>query len=333
MALLKLEDDGDWISLSDRRQPDLQFQVSSAILELDLFVRAVPIRRQLEKVLGRREWMRRIKVSLLFLLGFLVLAWGSSFLMAWGVRSVVRGISAQREIEFGDKAFRKIERHLVLLNNTNVLPQLAALSAPLLAAVPVKGIPFQFYLSAGPPNAFALPGGRIIVTSGLLELMDTPEQLLAVVAHESAHVAQRHAFQQIIAGQGPIFLMEILSGGQDKMLNVLAFPSELLAYESFSQKYEREADALGWEYLVKARINPHGMIEALKKLRATEAAAGESQRGSAYASHPDLDRRLQWLEAKWQALPHPNGFLTLTNPVPKVAGDRRLEPLLIRLRT
>jgi predicted Zn-dependent protease len=190
--------------------------------------------------------------------------------------------------------------------------------------VPARGIPFRFYIVAGSPNAFALPGGRILVTTGLLELLDKPEELVGVLAHESAHVTQRHAFQHMISGKGPIFLLEILTGSRDKMLNVMAYPSELLIYESFSQRYEKEADAFGWNYMVAARINPHGMIDALQKLKDSKTEFSLTNRASAFDSHPDLDKRIAWLEAKWQALPDKTSFVVLTNPLPKMHVGNKL---------
>ena len=159
------------------------------------------------------------------------------------------------------------------------------------------------------------------MTAGLLNLLDQPEELLGVLAHESAHIAQRHAFQHMIAGRGPMYLLEILSGGQDKALNLMAFPAELLIYESFSQRYEREADAYGWDYLVAAKINPHGMIDALNKLKHFETEMRGTNQSSAFASHPDLDQRLRWLEAKWTTMRDKDHFISCTNAMPKVAGE------------
>jgi len=322
VAVVELGDDENWITLTDQREPELKFFVARTILEDDRFVRVTSIRQQLEKVLNRREWFGRIKVTALSLLGFALLAWVISFAAGWGVRVAVKGISVQHELEFGEEAFRKIEPHLVFVNDSNVVRQLTALAAPLLPVVPVRGIPLQFYVARGAPNAFALPGGRIVVTTGLLGLLDRPEELLGVLAHESAHVAQRHAFQHMIAGKGPVYLLQILSGGNGKAVNLMAFPSELLVYESFSQKYEREADAYGWDYLVAARINPHGLIDALKKLKQSSAEEAGSSRGLAFDSHPDLDKRIRWLEAKWAALPDKDHFIELTNTVPKVPEEK-----------
>ncbi|MEI6075440.1 MAG: M48 family metallopeptidase [Verrucomicrobiota bacterium] len=328
---VEIGDDPDWITLGDRRQPELKFFITRLILEDDRFIQAQPIRGQLEASLGRREWLRRIKVTVVFLVGFGVLAWTLSFALGWGVRVAVRGISVKREMDFGAEAFANIEKRMGLLDDPNALKQLTAVAAPLLPAVPLRGIPLQFYISPGLPNAFALPGGRIVVTAGLLNLLDQPEELLGVLAHESAHIAQHHAFQHMIAGRGPMYLLEILTGGQDKALNLMAFPSELLIYESFSQQYEREADAYGWDYLVAAKINPHGMIDALNKLKHFETEMRGANQSSAFASHPDLDQRLRWLEAKWTTMRDKDHFISLTNGMPKVAGENNARNPLLKI--
>ncbi|MDD5140381.1 MAG: M48 family metallopeptidase [Verrucomicrobiales bacterium] len=330
-AVIELGDDDDWVALGDRRQPELKFFVARSILEDDHFVQAMPIRRQLEVLLGRRELLRRTWVTLGFLLAFGLIAWVGSMAAGWGVRSVVKGISVKHEMEFGDEVFKKIGPRLVLINDTNAIAQLETLAAPLLPAVPARGIPFKFYIAAGSPNAFALPGGRIVVTTGLIELLDKPEELLGVLAHESAHIAQRHAFQHMISGKGPVFLFEILTGSRNKMLNVMAYPSELLIYESFSQRYEKEADAFGWNYLVAAKINPHGMITALQKLKQSEKDLSFTNHASAFDSHPDLVKRIGWLEAKWAALPDKTNFMVLTNPLPKINVENKLNDRLMKL--
>ena len=331
MTGIELSDDADWISLIDRRQPELKFFVTREILDDHRFVQALPIRRQLEKMLGRGEWFRRIKVTVISLAVFGVVAWGLSFAVGWGVRTAVKGISVKHEMEFGDEAFQKLQKHKVWIEDTNTLQALTAVAAPLLPAVPARGIPFQFYITAGLPNAFALPGGRIVVTTGLLELLDTPEQLVGVLAHESAHIAQRHAFQHVVAGKGPVYLLEILTGSSDKALNLMAIPSELLIYESFSQRYEREADSYGWDYLVAAKINPHGMIDALEKLKHFEIEMVGTNRASAFDSHPDLDKRIGWLQAKWAALPDKEHFIRLTNAMPKVVEQNPVNNRLLKI--
>jgi Zn-dependent protease with chaperone function len=316
-VIVEIGSDQDWISLRDRRQPDFQFFVDRAIVKNGFFLQNLAVRNQVQSQLGRKELGRSFKLMFAGLASVVIIAWVGSHLMHWGVRLAVKGISAKQEMKFGDDAFKEMEPELLVIDDTNAVAQLDSLMTALAPAVHAP-VPFKFCIVVGPPNAFALPGGRIFVTDSLLKMVDTPEQLLGVVAHESAHIKRRHTFQHMISGRGPIYLMEVLSGGSDKAMNIMAFPSELLIYESFSQEYEAEADACGWDYLVAAKINPHGEIEALQKLREYETAHLGEERSSAFDSHPDLGRRIKILESRWAKLSDTNNFVILTNAIPKV---------------
>ena len=87
----------------------------------------------------------------------------------------------------------------------------------------------------------------------MLELADRPEEVAGVVAHELAHVTQKHGFRKIISDAGPYLIMKIFFGGASGTAGVLGGSSQLLVRQSFSQEYELEADEVGWQYLVAAR--------------------------------------------------------------------------------
>ena len=319
----------------DRRDRRLTiFTVDDSVLECAPFVRCLQVRRQLERIVHRRELMRRLRLTSWFFIAGGILAWFCSLLAGAMLRSAVNEIPMSWETKMGDSLMEKEQAELPFIHDTNALAQLTSLAQPLLKAIPAKNIRFQFHILADPlPNAFAMPGGHITVTTGLLKLAKRPDELLGVIAHETAHVTRRHAFRHLISGKGPIFLLQIFIGGRSKLLEVLAYPSERLVYESFSQEYEREADDVGWGYLVAAGINPHGMIDAFRELRNYEGTEGLSRRGSAFDSHPSMDRRIAWLEAKWNKLPDKTHFIELTNTIPEIKSadlDLELEKLMRR---
>ena len=322
-TMVEIGHDEKWISLRDRRQPDWEFFVDRAILENGFFLKSDSIRHQVQAQLGRKESRWNFILMVKGLAAVFLIAWAASQVMPWGVRLAVKGISTQHEIEFGDEAFDKMKSRLDIIEAPDAVARLDSLMATLSPAVHAR-VPFKFCIVAGPPNAFAVPGGRICVTTGLLRMVSTPEQLLGVLAHESAHITQRHAFQHMLSGKGPMFLMEVLTGSSDQAVNLMAIPSELLIYESYSQAYEAEADAYGWDYLVAAKINPHGEIEALQKLREYEIGMVGTNHASAFDSHPDMDRRIKFLESRWSTLSDTNQFVVLTNALPSVnCGDER----------
>ncbi|GMV23277.1 MAG: hypothetical protein AMXMBFR57_32260 [Acidimicrobiia bacterium] len=124
---------------------------------------------------------------------------------------------------------------------------------------------YQVYVAQdATPNAFALPGGIIVVHTGLIEMTSTPEELAGVLAHEVQHVELRHSLRGLIKELGLrgvwAFVMGDIGG-------TLAGQAALeLTSLQFSRDDEREADAYGFDALVRAGINPAGMPAFFKTL-------------------------------------------------------------------
>jgi predicted Zn-dependent protease len=235
------------------------------------------------------------------------------------MRAAVKEIPLSWDAQEGDAVIGKLQKKLPFITDSNAVAQLTEFAAPLMRTISTNSAQFKFHLlEDDDPNAFALPGGHIVVTTGLLKIADNQDEVLGVLAHESAHVTQRHALRHEISGMGPTYMVKILTGGRSKALEALAYPSELLAYESFSQEYEREADSVGWDYLVAANINPHGMIDLFRKFEAEEGKFSTGNEHHAFDSHPAMEKRIAWLEAKWGKLPETNQFILLTNAMPKI---------------
>jgi len=192
-TIVEIGTDKDWIILRDRRQPDLQFFVDRAILDNGLFLKPWPIRQQVQSQLGRKELRRNFSLMITGLVAVVIIAWVGAHITSWGVRLAVKGISAKHEIEFGDQAFEEVKSRMDIIDDTNAVAKLDSLMAVLAPAVH-SPVPFKFSVVDGPPNAFAVPGGRICVTTELLKIIDTPEQLLGILAHESAHIKQTSCF-------------------------------------------------------------------------------------------------------------------------------------------
>ena len=160
------------------------------------------------------------------------------------------------------------------------------------------------------PNAFALPGGHVVVTTGLLKLVQRPEELAGAIAHEIAHVTQKHMFRQVISEMGPALLTQLFLGNQGGLVGALGASSQLLMTQGFSQQYEFEADSVGWNYLVAAHIDPRGLTDILRKLKDEEDRERISAMEIAgFRSHPTTQKRILRLEAKWKKLKQKSGFI------------------------
>jgi Zn-dependent protease with chaperone function len=322
-VVVELAEKGGQVWFSDREHPDVRFfTFDQSVLDDWALLRSRPVREQVKEILQRGDMARRCRIVLYAFFACILAAWLGSLAMGAAMHVVVNRIPLSWDAKEGDALIEKLEKKLPFVNDSNVVAQVIALAEPLVRAVPTNDVQFKFHVLAYPePNAFALPGGHIVITTGLLKLAGRPEELLGVMAHEMAHVTQRHALRHQISGKGPIYLVQILTGGRSRALEALAFPSELLAYESFSQEYEREADVAGWNSLVSANLNPHGMIDMFRKLDKQEPKGEGGSGHSAFDSHPALEKRIAWLEAKWEKIPDKTNFVQLTNTVPKVSEN------------
>jgi predicted Zn-dependent protease len=229
------------------------------------------------------------------------------------VRSIVGRVPPEFEQQYGDSLLEGLKAKMHFVEDTNRAAPLAVMAAPLLRALPAGQPQWQFHVVQDEsPNAFALPGGHIIIFTGMLELAGRPEELLGVVAHEVAHVTRKHAFRNQIASAGPLLVVEIFMRGRGGALGALAGGSALLVTQSFSQEYETEADEAGWQCLVAANIDPRGMIDIFHKLKDYEAnEKNPAWVPQAFSSHPGLEKRIARLEARWKKLPRQLKFIEL----------------------
>ena len=139
-------------------------------------------------------------------------------------------------------------------------------------------------------NAFALPGGNIIVFNGLLQKSDSPEELAGVLAHELQHIVLRHSTRQILQGASFRLLLSSFSGFSFG-LNA----AETLGSLNYSRQFEEEADRNGMALLLAANIDPSGMISFFEKLQKQERKGGGT--GRFLSDHPLTEDRIEVLKS------------------------------------
>lgn len=159
-------------------------------------------------------------------------------------------------------------------------------------------------------NAFALPGGYIYITRGLMAYLNSEAELAAVLGHEIGHVTARHGVRQQSASQaanlgytiGSILFPELRAAPSQNLFNVLG--GALLS--GYGREHELESDGLGAEYLARAGYEPKAMIDVIRVLKEQEifSAAEAKKHGrevkgyhGLFASHPDNDTRLHGVVA------------------------------------
>jgi beta-barrel assembly-enhancing protease len=162
--------------------------------------------------------------------------------------------------------------------------------------------PFEFHLLRDPQtvNAFALPGGQIFITAGLLRRLNSEAQLAAVLGHEVGHVVARHGAEHLAKQQFGRALVTAVGvatsddrgGGQQAAL--IARAVDRVVSLSYGRSDELESDRLGFQFITEAGYNPQGIVEVMKIL-------GASRRGEAppefLSSHPNPENRVEKLQA------------------------------------
>jgi predicted Zn-dependent protease len=249
-------------------------------------------------------------VLLALLLGFIVTLVLSR---EWIVEKIADRIPVSWEVSLGEELYSSIKAEEKLISDPVREKQIAAMTAPLLE-VAGKGVyNFQFHIINDTNiNAFAVPGGHIFIHTGLLQAADTPEEVTGVLAHEIAHVTERHGFRSLINAAGLYLIVQFFFGDTSGAMAVLTEGSRLLLEQSYSRDFEREADDAGWNYLVKANIDPRGMIRFFKRMKEEEAKHPQlSGTLQLLNTHPATDERMRRLEEKWQKLDRKEGFRSL----------------------
>ena len=214
--------------------------------------------------------------------------------LAWGEFTI------KDEKELGDKFNVLIRSRLPLVQDTEVVGYVKGIVERLSRTMPPQPFPFTVsVIRHNAVNAFATPGGYIFVHTGLILAMDNESEVAGVIAHEMAHVTQRHIARQIensqlvsilsvlgalagafLGGQGaPAAMVGSMAAGQAAMLN-------------YSRNDEREADQVGMNYLSGAGYPAQGMVGAFEILSRKQWLVG-SDIPSYLSTHPGLTERVK----------------------------------------
>lgn len=219
------------------------------------------------------------------------------------------GVTIKDEKEMGEKFDVMVRSNLPVIEDPEVKQYVDYMLTRLVKAIPPQ--PFTFKATTilhNSLNAFAVPGGYVYVFTGLIMNLDKEEELAGVLAHELAHVTQRHVASRLQKAQfvtlgslllavagvaaggagGGALAMGALGAGQSAMLN-------------YSRLDENEADQIGLQYLIAAGYPPGGMVAGFKVLRQKSWMSGISV-PTYLSTHPALGDRINGLQARIQTM-------------------------------
>ena len=144
-------------------------------------------------------------------------------------------------------------------------------------------------------NAFAAPGGFIVIGQKLIAEMESPDEFAGVLAHEMAHIAERHPISRLIHIFGIGILFELMVGGDAAVVEALLEGTSLLLFLSHSRDDEREADKIARESLIRAGYSTGGLTSFFVRM---QSAYGSDKRGALgqmstwLSTHPSFAERI-----------------------------------------
>lgn len=240
-------------------------------------------------VKGLKKWHYSTKTqtmvwsSVLYGAGFLVLL---AILVVWQydrvLTFVANQVSMETEKKLGESVLKSISSSENFLKKGVAVDAIKKIGTQLTKGSRYK---YQWYVVKDDTiNAFAAPGGIIIVNSGLIKKADSANEIAAVLAHEVQHVEQRHSLKNMLHSAGVASVVLLVLGDANAVMMIMA---QQVSQQYFSRKVEADADLKGAQLLTKTNIDPSGMPSFFKKLA---------------AEYKDLDRTPEWLSSHPETL-------------------------------
>ena len=210
-------------------------------------------------------------------------------------------ISPSEERKLGAEAAEEVERTVGLIEDPKVVGYVRQVAGRLAQVAKRTDVAWRFNVTDDvEANAFALPGGYVYVTRGLLALCNSEDELAGVIGHEMAHVLERHAARR--AGAATPFALlfgipaGILGAVSPALGGIVGGTGELasgMVLASYSRDQERDADQRGIALAARAGWDPAGLASFLHTLEREEALAGhDPNRPGFFATHPATPERV-----------------------------------------
>ncbi|MEK7341211.1 MAG: M48 family metallopeptidase [Candidatus Binatota bacterium] len=227
-------------------------------------------------------------------------------LYLWGIPMAAALIAARVPVSWEERLGEAVVNHLALPEKRCTDPartrRIDEIVKSLLGPLPKLPYTFRIIVVDDPTlNAFAAPGGYIVLFRGLLEKSQSPEELAGVLAHELQHILQRHATQTLLRHASTGLLLSAIMGDISGTSAYGLEAARTLGTLRYSRSNEEEADAGGLRMLFQAGIDPAGMISFFETMKME--SGGEPELLSYLSTHPSIEERVERLRPLVAALP------------------------------
>jgi predicted Zn-dependent protease len=217
-------------------------------------------------------------------------------------------VSEGQEVQMGQEAAKQVEQSLGLVKDEQLQAYVRRIGTELARQSERPQLPWRFGVIDDPvPNAFALPGGPVYITRGLMNLMDSEAELASVLGHEIGHITARHSAQMITKSQlGQIGLLAVMIAKPElaQFGNALSSGLQLL-FLKYGRDAERQADELGFKYALTENYDVGDMDDVFVALQRYGEKEGRSGIPAWASTHPDPGERAKTAQQRVAALPAP----------------------------
>lgn len=214
-------------------------------------------------------------------------------------------MSTREEASLGLQSYQQVLAQSETINSGPEVDMVKRVASRLATATGKGGADFDWQVSvirSPEVNAFCLPGGKIVVYTGILPVAQNEAALATVLGHEMAHATSRHGSQRVLeqnlaqtALTGvAMSLSDMDYDKQRAVMGALGAGAQFGVLMPFSRKHESEADAIGLLYMARAGYDPRESIRFWQRMEST----GTSQPPEFLSSHPSHGTRIQQLEAE-----------------------------------
>lgn len=225
----------------------------------------------------------------------LLLWFGTDLMVEWAVAR----IPIEWEQKLGETVYQDFLSKETVLKEGPAVSAVQEMTQRLTEKIPHNPYKFQISVVQSPVvNAFALPGGYVVVFTGLMTKAESGEEVAGVLSHELNHVLQRHGLERMVKMLGLAAVVGIVLGDQQGVLGLAKQVGMELVTLKFGRAQETEADVTGIRLLSDARIAPDGMIRFFERLSDKDKARVE-----VFSTHPMSAGRAERLKAELAALP------------------------------
>jgi len=233
------------------------------------------------------------------------------FLLLWYKVSLAQ-TEYEQERKKGQTAAREVEQQMGLVSLPSAEEIVKKIGDRLVGQLPSNPYQFSFQIvDQAEPNAFALPGGFVYVSRGLLMLLKNEDELAGVIGHEISHVMKRHGSNRQrksvlpgILAVPAVALGNTLGQGMGEKIAAPVLGAGKAYLASYGRKQELEADELGIALAAKAGYQPLLLADILNRLeKFVEAESGQASRFSIFDDHPMTPDRMKAIQAKGASLP------------------------------